>query len=209
MSSAPSQYDSPSVYDTPPQRLLMDTEYRSQVGDDRRSHAPSKPSSRAPSRASSKAPSRAPSRASSKHADSPSKHRDDFDTRSRASTVRQPPPSIVDRAPPSRSQSQAPSRYSTAPSKSQKVGRSRATSYVSARDVDLPPSRVDWDGEDDDDMESVAPSDSISCVGDDTRHSRRSRTNSVAGGSLIGRYRKVVNEFDKKRRPLYGSEYDY
>ncbi|CAM1503717.1 Fc.00g013080.m01.CDS01 [Cosmosporella sp. VM-42] len=58
------------------------------------------------------------------------------------------------------------------------VGRSsRAPSRVSARDIELPMSGVgsshaNWD----DDMESVAPSDSISCIGSKTsRRSRRTR----------------------------------
>ncbi|KAL2256861.1 hypothetical protein VTK26DRAFT_1009 [Humicola hyalothermophila] len=46
---------------------------------------------------------------------------------------------------------------------------SRAPTYLSARHVPLPPSRVGgskWEGEDDDDdADSLAPSDSISCVG--------------------------------------------
>ncbi|KAF7546908.1 hypothetical protein G7046_g9165 [Stylonectria norvegica] len=54
------------------------------------------------------------------------------------------------------------------------VGRSKSPSYASARNVALPMSGVgsshaNWD----DDMESIAPSDSISCVGSKT--SRRSR----------------------------------
>ncbi|KAI1428922.1 hypothetical protein F5Y12DRAFT_582679 [Xylaria sp. FL1777] len=44
---------------------------------------------------------------------------------------------------------------------------SRAASYVSARDIPSPPKEVDWeDIVDDDDKASVAPSDSISCVGE-------------------------------------------
>ncbi|KAI0179879.1 hypothetical protein GGR52DRAFT_216473 [Hypoxylon sp. FL1284] len=71
-----------------------------------------------------------------------------------------------------------------------------------------------WDSGDDegDDLASVAPSDSISCAGDENHHHGRRRRSSrnplpSGPGSVVGRYRKVVNEFDEKHRPLYGSEY--
>ncbi|KAI1370534.1 hypothetical protein F4677DRAFT_349845 [Hypoxylon crocopeplum] len=153
---------------------------------------------------------RSRSRAPSQHTATPSKPMVEADYLSRASTVRHAPRAdAVEKLPPSRSQSQAPSRHSTATAT--KSGRSRATSYVSARDMPLPESRVGWgednnnNDNDDDDAESLAPSDSISCVGSGS--SKRTRRNSLAGGSIVGRYRKVVNEFDGRRRPLYGSEY--
>lgn len=86
-------------------------------------------------------------------------------------------------------------------------GRSRASSYASARDFDGK-SHDSWENWESDDLDSLAPSDSISCAGG-TQHSRRSRQNPLPSGpgSFVGRYRKVVNEFDEKHRPLYGSEH--
>ncbi|KAI3319930.1 hypothetical protein HD806DRAFT_253758 [Xylariaceae sp. AK1471] len=69
---------------------------------------------------------------------------------------------------PVKAQSKAPSHYSSATVKP--AGPSRTPSHVSARDMPLPGSQADW--EDIDDVGSVAPSDSISCVG--SRHSKRS-----------------------------------
>ncbi|KAI6082993.1 hypothetical protein F4821DRAFT_245667 [Hypoxylon rubiginosum] len=93
-------------------------------------------------------------------------------------------------------------------------GRSRASSYASARDRDYDgKSRDSWENwESGDDVESLAPSDSISCAGggrSEHHASRRSRQNPLPSGpgSFVGRYRKVVTEFDEKHRPLYGSEH--
>ncbi|KAI1130182.1 hypothetical protein F5Y10DRAFT_263440 [Nemania abortiva] len=44
---------------------------------------------------------------------------------------------------------------------------SRAPSYVSAREIPSPPKEADWEDLVDDDKASVAPSDSISCVGEE------------------------------------------
>ncbi|XXH01828.1 26S proteasome non-ATPase regulatory subunit [Hypoxylon texense] len=87
-------------------------------------------------------------------------------------------------------------------------GRSRASSYASARDHDGK-SRDSWENWESDDLESLAPSDSISCAGGTQHTNRRSRQNPLPSGpgSFVGRYRKVVNEFDEKHRPLYGSEH--
>ncbi|KAI1349268.1 hypothetical protein F5Y01DRAFT_190165 [Xylaria sp. FL0043] len=53
------------------------------------------------------------------------------------------------------------------PSKTQSKAPSRAASYVSAREKPSPPKEDDWEElVDDDDKASVAPSDSISCVGE-------------------------------------------
>lgn len=166
------------------QRLLMDREYRSQAdGDDRRSHAPSKYSA------------------------SPSKHRAESTYRSRdSSRHRAPRPVEAETYVSARSKRSA----STArpPPQMPTAGRSRANSHVS-----VGASKASWeDWDDDDDAESLAPSDSISCIGDDEHRSRRSRhrgSHGTATPSMVGRYRKVVNEFDGKHRPLYGSEYNY
>ncbi|OTA66098.1 hypothetical protein K449DRAFT_257361 [Hypoxylon sp. EC38] len=166
------------------QRLLMDREYRSQAdGDDRRSYAPSKYSA------------------------SPSKHRAESTYRSRdSSRHRAPRPVEAETYVSARSKRSV----STArpPPQMPTVGRSRANSHVSAGG-----SKASWeDWDDDDDAESLAPSDSISCIGDDEHRSRRSHrrgSHATATPSMIGRYRKVVNEFDGKHRPLYGSEYNY
>ncbi|KAI2616859.1 hypothetical protein GGR54DRAFT_649273 [Hypoxylon sp. NC1633] len=139
-----------------------------------------------------------------------------------SATVTAGRPVDADRRSASTARPRAPSQHSTATAtRAWRSGsRSRGTSYASARDVPLPESRAVWDegdDDDDDDAASVAPSDSISCVGGSGGHSRRSRRNSVAGGgggggvaggSMVGRYRKVLNEFDDRRRPLYGSEYN-
>jgi hypothetical protein len=70
---------------------------------------------------------------------------------------------------PSKAPSKAPSHYSSATVKP--AGPSRTPSHVSARDVPPPGNQADW--EDVDDVGSVAPSDSISCVGE--RPSKRSQ----------------------------------
>ncbi|KAI1136488.1 hypothetical protein F5Y05DRAFT_110019 [Hypoxylon sp. FL0543] len=164
------------------QRLLMDREYRSQAdGDERRSYAPSK------------------------HSASPSKHRAESTYRGRDSSRHRA-------ARPVEAETYVSARTKRSvstvrpPPQTPTVGRSRANSYVSARE-----SKASWEDWDDDD-ESLAPSDSISCIGDDEHRSRRShrRTSHAAPApSMVGRYRKVVNEFDGKHRPLYGSEYNY
>ncbi|CAJ2508774.1 Uu.00g138000.m01.CDS01 [Anthostomella pinea] len=86
-----------------------------------------------------------------------------------ASTVRPAPRLVAAESMPVRSK--AGTRYSSATVKP--AGPSRAASYASARHVPLPPSKADWADDDDDDLVSLAPSDSISCVG--SKHSRRSR----------------------------------
>ncbi|KAI1103031.1 hypothetical protein F4804DRAFT_311332 [Jackrogersella minutella] len=170
------------------QRLLMETEYRSQMGEeDRRSYAASKYTA---------SPSMSPSkyRAESTHRSSRDSSRQrvprpaEAETYVSARTARsvstvRPPPSAVERS-----------------------GRSRANSYVSARE-----SKASWEDWDDDDVASLAPSDSISCIDDDerSRRSHRQSSRSSHAPSMIGRYRKVVNEFDGKHRPKYGSEYQY
>ncbi|KAI0836978.1 hypothetical protein F5Y06DRAFT_98066 [Hypoxylon sp. FL0890] len=166
------------------QRLLMDREYRSQAdGDDRRSYAPSKYSA------------------------SPSKHRAESTYRSRdSSRHRAPRPVEAETYVSARSKKSASTVRP--PPQTPTVGRSRANSYVSAQESVA--SWEDWD--DDDDAESLAPSDSISCIGDDEHRNKRSHRRSShtpAAPSMVGRYRKVVNEFDGKHRPLYGSEYNY
>ncbi|KAI1409222.1 hypothetical protein F5Y13DRAFT_94099 [Hypoxylon sp. FL1857] len=163
------------------QRLLMDREYRSQAdGDDRRSYAPSK------------------------YTASPSKHRAESTYRSRdSSRHRAPRPVEAETYVSARSKRSASTVRP--PPLTPTVGRSRANSHVSARE-----SKASWeDWDDDDDLESLAPSDSISCVGDDEHRSRRSHRHAAATPSMVGRYRRVVNEFDGKHRPLYGSEYNY
>jgi len=99
--------------------------------------------------------------------------------RSSASTMRPPPAQapVVLPAAPARSSSGGRvavtgSRASASPS-NRYPPRSRTGSYMTARNIALPPSGVgsshaDWD----DDEDSVAPSDSISCVG--SRRSGRS-----------------------------------
>ncbi|KAI1385449.1 uncharacterized protein F4822DRAFT_413055 [Hypoxylon trugodes] len=168
------------------QKLLMDHEYRSQAGDedDRYSrYAPSKytSASRTPSKHKGEGRSRDASKSRASRAPDAETYVS-ARTRRSASTVR-PAPQVEKRS----------------------SGRSRANSHVSRATWE------DWDDDDNDDAASLAPSDSISCIGDD-RHSRRShRRSSHAGGatgSTVGRYRNVVNEFDGKRRPLYGSEYN-
>ncbi|KAI1333471.1 hypothetical protein F5Y15DRAFT_353103 [Xylariaceae sp. FL0016] len=164
-------------------KLLMDAEYRSHVGSKHTSASKSKVFSEAayshvaPSRHTSASKhSRAPTEASyrshatSKHSSRPVEVETYVSARSdrSASTVRPAP---------SHAASKAGSRYSTATVKM--PGVSRAPSHASARHVPLPASRsaskADWDAldvEDVDDVGSVAPSDSISCVG--SKHSRRS-----------------------------------
>ncbi|KAI1453909.1 hypothetical protein F4805DRAFT_441803 [Annulohypoxylon moriforme] len=177
------------------QRLLMDHEYRSQAdGDDRRSYAPSK----APSKYTA-----SPSKASSKHrAESVYRSRD-------SSKVRAPRPVEAETYVSARTARSASTvRPPPQASAYERVGRSRANSYVSARESRA--SWEDWDDDEEDDNVSLAPSDSISCIDDDERSRRNHRRGSQAGApSAVGRYRKVVNEFDGKRRPLYGSEYNY
>ncbi|KAI2470753.1 hypothetical protein F4781DRAFT_167682 [Annulohypoxylon bovei var. microspora] len=171
------------------QRLLMDHEYRSQAGDDdRRSYAPSKYTA-SPSKSSSKHRTESVyrSRDSSKHrAPRPVEAETYVSARTKRSTSTVRPPT------------QVPAFERTA--------RSRANSYVSARESRA--SWEDWDDDEDDNI-SLAPSDSISCIDDDERTRRNHRRGSQAGApSAVGRYRKVVNEFDGQRRPMYGSEYN-
>ncbi|KAI0891477.1 hypothetical protein F4806DRAFT_482665 [Annulohypoxylon nitens] len=177
------------------QRLLMDHEYRSQAdGDDRRSYAPSK----------------APSKYTASPSKAPSKHRAESTYRGRdSSKVRAPRPVEAEtyvsaRTARSASTVRPPAQAPTY----ERVGRSRANSYVSARESRA--SWEDWDDDEEDDNVSLAPSDSISCIDDEERSRRNHRRGSQAGApSAVGRYRKVVNEFDGKRKPLYGSEYNH
>ncbi|KAI1207633.1 uncharacterized protein F4807DRAFT_173033 [Annulohypoxylon truncatum] len=182
------------------QRLLMDHEYRSQVdGDDRRSYAPSK----APSKYTA-----SPSKASSRHRGPESTYRSRDSSKVRAPRPVEAETYVSARTARSASTVRPPPQASAY----ERTGRSRANSYVSARESRA--SWEDWDddeeNDDDDDNVSLAPSDSISCIGDEERSRRNHRRSSQAGApSAVGRYRKVVNEFDGKRRPLYGSEYNY
>ncbi|KAI0845411.1 hypothetical protein F5Y00DRAFT_246494 [Daldinia vernicosa] len=163
------------------QKLLMDREYRSQVGeDDRRSYAPSKYSA-------------APSR----HTATPSKYAAESEYRGRSSSKHRAP----------RPTEATETYVSTRSKRPVSMARppTRSHSRVSARDLDLPESRTGWD-DDDDDVESIAPDDSISCVGDEGYTKRRHHHAPHGTPSMVGRFRRVVNEFDGKRRPLYGSE---
>ncbi|KAI0886944.1 uncharacterized protein GGS22DRAFT_159019 [Annulohypoxylon maeteangense] len=179
------------------QRLLMDHEYRSQVdGDDRRSYAPSK----APSKYTA-----SPSKAPSKYREAESTYRSRDSSKARAPRPVEAETYVSARTARSASTVRPPAQ---APMYG-RAGRSRANSYVSARE-----SRASWedwdDDEEEDDNVSLAPSDSISCIDDDERSRRNHRRGSQAGApSAVGRYRKVVNEFDGKRKPKYGSEYNY
>lgn len=183
--------EAPSKHSATGPRLPTETEYRSQSGgDDRYSRAPSKHTV-APSRHGTEKEYHR-SRESSRHRAPRPVEAETFVSalsKRSASTVRAPAPRTPD---------------------AKRHGRSRAQSYISARDMPLPESRADWKG-DDDDVESIAPSDSISCVGDSGYSTRRHRRGSHAGGtpSMVGRYQNVLHEFDGKRRPLYGSEHHY
>ncbi|KAI0836129.1 hypothetical protein F5Y06DRAFT_110167 [Hypoxylon sp. FL0890] len=167
-------------------RMLTEAEHRSSSGSkhssDSRSHTGSRHSA-APTRHSPESDRR--SYVSSRHA-SP-RHRDveaesyvSARSEKSAGTVRPVRPSAasVETAPPSRAPSRAPSRYSAATARP--AGPSRVQShhsYISARDVPLPGSyvgssqvsQVGWD----DDASSVAPSDSISNIGNRFRRSQR------------------------------------
>ncbi|OTA65885.1 hypothetical protein K449DRAFT_462967 [Hypoxylon sp. EC38] len=166
-------------------RMLTEAEHRSATRSkhtpDNRSHAGSRHSA-ASSRHSPESDYR--SYVSSKHTSS--RHRDAeaesyVSARSEKSvgTARPVRPSAsVETAPPSRAPSRAPSRYSSATVRP--AGPSRAQShqsYISARNVPLPgsyvgSSQVSHVGWDDDDG-SVAPSDSISNIGNRYRRSQR------------------------------------
>ncbi|KAI1468243.1 uncharacterized protein F4812DRAFT_359832 [Daldinia caldariorum] len=171
------------------QKLLMDREYRSQVGeDDRRSYAPSKYSA-----------------APSKHTATPSRYAGESEYRARSSSKHRAPRQVETETYVSTRSKRAPPPAAASAARPP----SRSHSRISARDLELPASRVGWDGEngddDDDDVESIAPEDSISCVGDEGY--KRTRRHMPPGTpSMVGRFRRVVNEFDGKRRPLYGSE---
>ncbi|OTB11284.1 hypothetical protein K445DRAFT_322274 [Daldinia sp. EC12] len=166
------------------QKLLMDREYRSQVGeDDRRSYAPSKYSA-----------------APSKHTATPSRYAGggggESEYRGRSSSKARAAPRQMETETYVSSRSKRPAAAARPPS--------RSHSRISARDLELPESRTGvWD--DDDDVESIAPDDSISCVGDEG-YKRTHRHMPHGTPSMVGRFRRVVNEFDGKRRPLYGSE---
>ncbi|KAI1399318.1 hypothetical protein F4819DRAFT_465621 [Hypoxylon fuscum] len=147
------------------------------------------------------------SQAGSRYTAPPSKHRGEGEHghRSRASRPADEDTYVSARTKRSASTVRPATRAPTA----EKHGRSRASSYVSARDLDKR-SHDSWENwESGDDVESLAPSDSISCAGSEKQHGRRSRGTALPSGpgSFVGRYRRVVNEFDEKHRPLYGSEY--
>ncbi|TGJ80245.1 hypothetical protein E0Z10_g8521 [Xylaria hypoxylon] len=157
-----------------PSRLLTEAEHRSRVESRHTTNAKSqlhaelfKRHNPAPSIATSKAPSQAPDARS--HVSSRSRHRDD-DRRSHASsrhrTVRPPRDAEVETYVSARSEK---STSTVRPVKTQTRSKapSRAASYVSAREIPSPPKETDWkDIVDDDDNASVAPSDSISCIGE-------------------------------------------
>ncbi|KAI0424325.1 hypothetical protein F5Y09DRAFT_145660 [Xylaria sp. FL1042] len=153
-----------------PPHPLTDAEHRSQAGSRHTTNAKSQLHAELFKRrnsASPKAPSQAPDARS--HVSSRSRRGDD-DRRSHAgsrhSTVRPP------RNPDDETHVSARSEKSTGtmrPSKAQTQSKapSRAASYVSTREIPSPLKEVDWkELVDDDDKASVAPSDSISCVGE-------------------------------------------
>ncbi|KAI1385275.1 uncharacterized protein F4822DRAFT_339695 [Hypoxylon trugodes] len=165
----------PKYGDAP--RLLMDAEHRS-VASSR--HTAADNHSQAGSRYTTASSRRSPesdyrSYASSKYTSTARPRDPEVETyisarsdRS-ASTIR-PAPASVETAPPSRAPSKAGSRFSSSTVR----GPNRAPSHVSARNVPQPESvigggRGNWE----DDVDSVAPSDSISNVG--SRSSRRSQ----------------------------------
>ncbi|KAI1773240.1 hypothetical protein F4818DRAFT_121512 [Hypoxylon cercidicola] len=158
------------------------------------------------------------SEAGSKYTTTPSRHGAEdrhhrHSSRSRVSSRdRTPRPRPAEEASyaSARSKRSASTVRPAAPAATERHGRSRASSYVSARDGGR--SHDSWENwESGDDRESVAPSDSISCAGgnEHSSSSRRNRQNPLPSGpgSFVGRYRKVVDEFDGKHRPLYGSDH--
>ncbi|KAI1082651.1 hypothetical protein F5B20DRAFT_510916 [Whalleya microplaca] len=165
-------------------RLLMDKEYHSQAGskyssftklmgdDDGRSYASSRGTA-TPKRHSKASPPRHyaesdfRSRPGSRHGTVPRPAEAETWVSARtdasAGTVRPMAPRMpsVETAPPTRAQSRAPSYYSTATAKRPGLSRQTSSRVSAARNIDLPESQGGWE----DDIESVAPSDSISCIG--------------------------------------------
>ncbi|KAI0453966.1 hypothetical protein F5B21DRAFT_504852 [Xylaria acuta] len=149
---------------------VTEAEHRSQAGSMRHTNAKSQLHAELFKRhspvkaASSKAPSQAPDARS--HVSSRSKR--DGGSRSHASsrhsTVRPPDADTYVSA---RSEKSI-STMRPAKSSSRSKAPSRAPSYVSARETPSPPKEKDWKDlvDDDDDNASVAPSDSISCIGE-------------------------------------------
>lgn len=187
-SSAGSKYSAGSKHSAHPKGgLLVDADYRSFAG----SRHVVAPPSRQPTEASyrSRAPSHAVSHAPSKHTAVASRYLADDDRPSRAGTAKplthRPPEAetyisarshrtdkSASTVRPIRPEgSRAVSRYTSGTIKV--PGVSRAPSHASAKKVPLPASaagssKANWD----DDVVSLAPSDSISCVG--SRRSGRS-----------------------------------
>ncbi|KAI0893208.1 hypothetical protein F4806DRAFT_213548 [Annulohypoxylon nitens] len=162
-------------------RLLMDTEHRSHSStkhnSDSRSHAGSRHSATSPKHSPRYSPEAdhyfSPKHRSPRHRESDAETYISARSERSAATVRQArPPASVETAPPSRAQSQAGSRYSAATVRPS--GPGRAHSYASARSIPIQESYVSscrngWD----DDLSSIAPSESISNIG--YRHARRSQ----------------------------------
>ncbi|KAI1751118.1 hypothetical protein F4782DRAFT_204540 [Xylaria castorea] len=151
---------------------VNEAEHRSQVGSTRHTNAKSQLHAelfkrRSPVKAiSSRAPSQAPDARS--HVSSRSK-RDDGSRSHVSSRHRTVRPPDVDTYVSARSEKSTTTARPTK-SSSRSKAPSRAPSYISAREIPSPPKQKDWDDlvddDDDDDKASVAPSDSISCVGD-------------------------------------------
>ncbi|KAI2464509.1 hypothetical protein F4781DRAFT_69745 [Annulohypoxylon bovei var. microspora] len=161
-------------------RLLTDTDHRghssSKHHSDSRSHAGSRHATTPSSRHSHESDQRdyfSPKHSSPRHREADAETYISARSERSAATVRQGrPKASVETAPPSRAQSRAGSRYSAATVRPS--GPGRAHSYASARSIPLPESYIGhcqngWD----DDLSSIAPSESISNIGH--RHARRSQ----------------------------------
>ncbi|KAI0969115.1 hypothetical protein F4678DRAFT_181475 [Xylaria arbuscula] len=168
-----------SQHPEPPHPVTVEAEDGSQVGSRQKSNAKSqlhaelfKRRQPAPSTAPSKAPSKAASQApdTRSHVSSRSRRGDD-DRRSHAgsrhSTVRHRRSGEAETYVSARSEKSA-TTVRPIRTRTESKAPSRAASYVSVRDIPTPPKEEDWkDLIDDDDKASVAPSDSISCVGEE------------------------------------------
>ena len=170
---------------SPPKPLMItETEHKSNVGSQIPEPPPHpifnksqlhaelfKKRERVPSHAPSRAPSQAPSKApdARSHVSSRSRRDDDDDRRSHAGSRHHSHRHRHHRdAETHVSRRTERSSHTVVPAKSRSKGPSRAPSYVSAREIPTPPKDDDWrDLADDDDKASVAPSDSISCVGEE------------------------------------------
>ncbi|KAL2752245.1 hypothetical protein ACRALDRAFT_2142113 [Sodiomyces alcalophilus JCM 7366] len=167
--SAQSKRSSSTIRGPPPPTVETELSIRSRAPSKAPSMAPSRVSSMAPSRAPSMAPSRAPSMAPSK---APSM------APSRAPSMA---PSRVPSMAPSKAPSKAPSRIGGGSDAMMSTGysvfhsippsASRAPTQVSARNIGLPTSAIGSSDAGWEDVISLAPSDSISCIG--SRTSRR------------------------------------